>query len=181
MTKKTEEDTLTLTRAELESAIKAGAEAAVAASRNTLGFTSPTMSTEERIHAQLGTPVPDRDPTKTYLIPCANPRNGATFTAVVVPSREFEAGRVVRLDAYHYPEDIEKRARKAGKRIHLERFGGSDPRDSGKQGLAKEYLQWRYETYHKADMGAYQGQSAAVLPRCGEAVEWMPDKVARSA
>jgi hypothetical protein len=179
-TKEKDGDVLMMSRADFESAIKAAAEAAIAVQRQTLGQATSVNTFEERVHAHLGTAVPERVCMRTTHQPCVNPRNGARFTAVIVPSKAWKDGRVTDLIDYVYPEDLEERARKAGKRIHKQNFGGGDPRNAGKQGMEMEFLQWRYDTYQQADRRAYVGESAALLPRDGEAVEWKADASARS-
>jgi hypothetical protein len=160
------DETVTLTRADLDqtikSAVEAGVAAALAAQRGVLGVLPESSTIEERIHAQLGTPVPERKPLAIKTQKCFNVRNGAHFTAVIAPSRTYPEGRVVDLSDYSYPADIAERAK--GISIVNPKSSG-DPTVPGKNGLTPQFLQWRYETYDKADRTAFVGQAARYLPR----------------
>jgi hypothetical protein len=185
------EETLTITRAALDAMIATAAEVATKiAVQHTIanaGIDTPNATREQRAHAELGTPIPKRECVKTMHYPCRNPRNGATFVAVVVPSNKWTQGRTVNLIEYRYPEDLAKRS---GKQVHPNgKYGGIRvdavyPFTNG-EGIRgpflPEFAQWVYEMYHKADINAFVGQSAELLPTTGEAVEWKPESQARTA
>lgn len=170
-----EDEKVTLSRTDLEALIdkrlaertaaqdvKTTAAVAAEAVRGVLGITAEGSSREERIHAELGTPVPERKPIPVRHQKCANPRTGSTFTAVIAPSRTYPDGRVVDLIDYRYPDDIASRVK--GMPITNPNTTG-DPTAPGRGGLTVQFLQWRYETYDKADRGAFVGESARFLPR----------------
>jgi hypothetical protein len=157
--------------------------------KQVFGISKDGNTEEQRIHALNGTALPERKLLAQTLVPCRNPRNGATFTAVVAPSREFPEGRTVRLIDYKYPDDLEQRARKAGWTPEKTFKASGSARDYGGQNrldfhmgsmTSPGYMQWRYENYLKADMAAFQGQTALMLPKCGDPSEWKPDGYARS-
>lgn len=160
--KKPEDEIVTLTRGDLEAMIKAGAQAALEAQRGILGVTPADASREQRTHAELGTPVPERSPHETTHQKCLNERNGARFTAVIAKSKTFSKGRVVDLIDYRYPDDIASRAK--GMSVGDGKYN-PDPTKPGRNGLSKQFLQWRYENYDKADRLMYVGQDARYLPR----------------
>jgi hypothetical protein len=179
-------------KAMVADAVKGSASSATVAAeaiKQVFGISGDQSTIEQRTHAQLGTPVPPRTLLSTVTVPCRNPRNGATFTAIVTPSREFPEGRTVRLEDYQYPDDLEARAQKAGwkpDRVFTSRGGSHrDYRAPGKLGfhmgtpLTPGYPQWRAETYFQADLKAFVGQSMALLPKCGEPVEWKAENYAR--
>lgn len=182
-------ETLTLKRADLEamikSAVQSGQDAAEKAHRANVGLESTHATQEQRIHAILGTPIPKRECVKTTLWPCRNPRNGAEFTAVVVPSRKWKEGRVVDLIDYKYPTDL---AERSGQRVHPTGGIGSHTEmviplvnGEGIRGpFLMEFLQWRYQQFDLADRSAFVGQSAELLPTCGEPKDWTPEATART-
>lgn len=179
-------DSLIAAKVKAASADTGGAATAAAeAIKQVFGISQDGNTIEQRIHTQLGTPIPARECLRTMHQACVNPRNGASFTAVIVPSRVWKEGRVVNLIDYQYPEDLAERAIKAGKPIHRQQFGGGDPRH-GKMGLTETFLQWRYETYDQADRKAFVGESPSLLPVAKRedgtpvsAVEWKPESTAR--
>lgn len=184
-------ETLTVTSSQLDAMIKAGVEAGLAAAekqhRANVGLESMHVTQEERTHAILGTPIPKRECLKTMLYPCRNPRNGAEFTAVVTPSNKWKEGRCVNLIDYRYPADLETRS---GQRVRPDGLYGGTKSDmtlplvngDGLRGpFLPTFLQWIYDTYGKADRGAFQGQSAELLPTIGEPTEWKPESTARTA
>jgi hypothetical protein len=188
MGKDDKNEAVTLTRADLDAMIKGAVEAGVRAARGVMGVDNPEATQEERTHAQLGTPVPKRECVKTLHYKCRNPRNGAEFIAVVVPSNKWEQGRVVNLIDYRYPPDLAKRS---GKTVHPQgKYGGirvdavypfSGEAGGGLQGpFLPEFAQWVYDNYHKADINAFVGQSAELLPSTGDPMEWKPQATART-
>src|SRR5690348_16656674 len=79
--------------AERGGAVEAPASAAKVAAeaiKEVFGISQDGNTIEQRVHAQLGTPVPPRECLRTMHQQCLNPRNGARFTAVIVPSREWK-------------------------------------------------------------------------------------------
>jgi hypothetical protein len=187
------EETLTITRAALDAMIATAAEVATKiAVQHTIanaGIDTPNATREQRAHAELGTPIPKRECVKTMHYRCCNPRNGAEFTAVVVPSNKWKQGRVVNLIDYRYPADM---ATKSGKRVHPQgKYGGirvdavypyvGESGDGLHGPFLPEFAQWVYDNYHKADINAFVGQSAELLPTTGEPIEWKPESQARTA
>jgi len=182
-------ETVTLTRADLDALIKTGVEAGLAAAekqhRANVGLESTHATQEQRTHAILGTPIPKRECLKTTLYPCRNPRNGAEFTAIVVPSRKWKEGRVVDLIDYKYPADL---AQRSGQKVHPSGTIGSHPEmiiplvdGEGIRGpFNQEFLHWRYQQYDLADRSMFVGQSAELLPTCGEPRDWTPQETART-
>ena len=157
----TSDKTITLTQAQLDSAITTAVRAALAAHDATAGVLPADASREARIHAELGTPVPDRTPHATTHVACYNEDTGSRFTAVVAKSRTFPTGRVVDLISYRYPDDIGRRSPVTVSK----RDSNGDPTIPGRGGLTPEFLQWRWENYDKADRAAYVGKAASRLPR----------------
>ena len=69
---------------------------------------------------------------------------------------------MVDLIHYRYPDDIARRAKgiSAG-----DGRSTPDPTLPGRNGLSKQFLQWRYENYDKADRLQFVGEDARYLPR----------------
>lgn len=162
--------TITISEKDLEALIEqkvaegthGAARIAAEAMRSVLGITNDQTNNEERVHAQLGTPVPDRKPQPTTHVKCFDERTGFRFTAVVVQSRTHKDGRVVNLIDCRYPDDIASRA----KNIPVSNPKQSaDPTQPGKSGLTMQFLQWRYEAYDQAARRQFVGESAKYLPR----------------
>jgi hypothetical protein len=190
MAKNEKDEVLNITRGDLDAIIRSAVETATEVAGKTIrgnaGIESTHATEEQRIHAVLGTPIPKRECLKTQIYQCRNPRNGAEFKALVVPSNRWKEGRVVDLIDYRYPDDLEKRS---SKQVHPSgRHGGSKSHVVyplvGGGGLAgpflPEFLQWVYEFYGKADRNAFVGQSAELLPSVGEPVDWTPEAQART-
>jgi hypothetical protein len=86
---------------------------------------------------------------------------GASATAVIVPSHTYAAGRLIRLEDYTYPKDIEDRVPN----------GMNQKRKSSESGAlieTPEFKQWRYESFWQLDLKRYVGRDAAdpVVKRC---------------
>jgi hypothetical protein len=194
MAKDPRDEVLSLTRTELDAIISSSVETAtkiaIQQTRGNAGIESTHATEEQRIHAMLGTPIPKRECLATTLYQCRNPRNGAEFVAVVVPSNKWPEGRTVRLDSYRYPSDLVKRS---GKQPHPQgKYGGSHidtvyPFVGDEGGLhgpfLPEFMQWVYDTYMKSDINAFVGQSAELLPvKPGtppNGTPWTPEAQAR--
>jgi len=138
---------------------------AAEAIKGSLGLNAEGGTEEARFHARMGTPIPLREPQATMAYACENTENGARFTAWVVPSRAFPAGRTVKILDYAYPKDIVQRMGIGEGMVHRdakEKYG--KPAEPGQMGLSALFVQRRYEAYERTDLQLV-GKSAARLPR----------------
>lgn len=134
---------------------------------------------------QMTTPPP---PQKFRVLRGRSSVTKATFSMIVIQSRAFPKGRVVRLEEYRHPKGIE--THQAMKGLVPDglpiRNGGSNTSEVGpdgesrgvvssRNGMNLVYLQWRWEEFYQTDLRRLV--SKAVLPEeCLDAKDL--DKVA---
>lgn len=138
---KGDNDTVTMTRADFEAAIKAAsanaAEATVAALQAVTKANEGPRPQEWRDLAKA---------PEVPLIPCKSPGTGATFNA------DVQRETVIRLVDYAYPPEAETHQDQGGAVPN-----GLDVKDVNGQ-YTIQYKQWRYENYWKADLALYVGK-----------------------
>jgi len=105
-------------------------------------------------------------PVRHRYVPGKSEETDATFTMVVVESRRFPNGRIVRLENYREPEGCFKPMSQGGRAPdgatiwanaqHYQPVKGERP---PKNVIHPYYRQYLYETYWKADLGRLVGKS----------------------
>lgn len=163
------DDTVTLSRADLDTMIKSAVEAGKTAlppqrSEN------PDTSFAEDVARVRGTANPKR---LVRHIPCVSLETGATFTARVQESAAHPLGRIIALNSYAYPTGFDRHVKEGG----LVPDGLQMRTSQG--GLVPPYKQWLYEQFYKVDLNRYAGKA---YTRALSAVEtdpvWAPDEAA---
>lgn len=114
----------------------------------------------ERIEQITKPPSPQR-----YRdIPWQSEDTGATGIAHVVESKKFASGRIVSISDYRHPPDAYKHESEGGRvpdGFHMWKDHqrsvpeGEEPQHGD---LNQGFLQWRYDTYYKADLQRYAGK-----------------------
>ena len=103
-------------------------------------------------------PLPPED-----LIPCRSPSTQATFTARLIKSRTFPAGRIVELLDYVRPAGAEKHVDDggmfSGPREWMRPKVDGEPLDKGQY----KYRHWLYSDFFMADWNTLTGRPASFL------------------
>lgn len=118
-------------------------------------------------------------PQRYRAIAGKSEQTSATFTMIVVESKTFPLGRVVRLENYQFPEGHDKPASNGG--LVPDGHPIRDP--GGRNGFHVLYLQWRWETFQQADLRSLVGRSVdsrnCVNPNDPREVPWEESTVFR--
>lgn len=104
-------------------------------------------------------------PVRYRKVPGRSQETEATFTMIVVESRKFPSGRVVRLEDYREPDGVFKPMSQGGRvpdgatiwadGQHYQPVPGQRPPKNAIHTYHRQYL---YETYWKADLGRLVGK-----------------------
>ena len=118
---------------------------------------------QEQFDELMGRETEDRAGKARYIeehtkrVPCKTDE-GTSFTAIVVPSRTHKTGRVVRLDDYKFPADIEVPQAQGGKAPDNMRIRHKDGAHT------KEFKHLLWSNDYQADLRQYVGREASRLP-----------------
>lgn len=145
---KQEETRVSFTQAELSAVIATAVQAAI----RELGPKSP------------GSPDQQAEAWKEHMRPagredvrsvkCQSTETGATFTAIVTPSRKYPEGRVVSLEDYRQPEDAAEKLPE----------GMRQKNPDGTWNMAAK--QWLFQNYWQADLIRYVGKPLPAHVQC---------------
>lgn len=101
---------------------------------------------------------------KWRRVACRSEDTQATFTACVVESKQFPAGRIVALENYTHPPGVAVYQSEGGlvpTSMQILRAGTAAPeegRNPPKHDLTPYYMQWRWEEFWQKDLRRHAGK-----------------------
>lgn len=139
----------------------------------------------EQVERLEGLPRPQR----WRRVACKSDETGATFTAIVLESRTFPAGRISQLADYKHPPGTMTYKADGGHVpdfMQIMRAGVGAPeegRSYPKHDLTPDYLQWRFVEFWQKDINRFSGKELKAhiaVDAAAFSTPWLLSNVARS-